>query len=386
MEPQRFNLGAGAHPIEGYDNRFDAGQGNEAYPLALPDGSADEIRASHIFEHFGHRQAIAVLRDWVRVLKPGGLLKLAVPDFEYIAHGFLAKRQEPWQGYVSGGQVNDRDVHRAQYDEPSLGGLMREAGLVGVHRWKGDGGDCSQMPVSLNLAAWKPPASWPNVVAVMSVPRLGFMDNFFSAVELLGKLRIPIRKTQGAYWGQCLTRSIEEAVAEGAEWVLTLDYDSVYDAEIVKDLLATAIFSPGVDALVPLEMSRMSGVPLMTVPGADGHPVSSIDRQQLDATLLPIMTGHFGCTLLRSSALAKMRQPWFLGVPDARGGWGDGRTDDDIYFWRRWHEVGNTVYCAPRCVIGHAELFVIWPSRNLENILQHSRDYWRDGPPQEIWR
>lgn len=381
----RLNLGAGDTAIEGFEPR-DIKRGDVLYPLPDADASVDEIRASHVFEHFSHRQAGAVLAEWVRVLKPGARLRLAVPDLEYIAHGFLEGRAEPWQAYLSGGHADTHDVHLAQYDEPSLGALMRAAGLAGVHRWKGDAGDCSTLPVSLNLAAWKPPAAWPKTIAVMSVPRLGFMDNFFSAVELLGRLRIPVQKTQGAYWGQCLTRAIEKALAEGAEWILTLDYDSVYSAEVVSDLLATALAHPQVDALVPLEMSRISGVPLMTVPGADGNAVREIDRAAMDETLLPILTGHFGCTLLKASAVQKMEKPWFLGVPAADGGWGDGRTDDDTYFWRQWKKAGNAAFCAPRCVIGHAELYIIWPNRNLENTLQHSRDYWRDGSPMGVWR
>jgi len=382
----KYNLGAGQQPVEGYDNSFDAANGKAAHPLALPDGSADEIRASHLFEHFSHRAALDVLKDWVRVLKPGGLLKLAVPDLDYIARGYLEGRQEPWQSYLCGAHSDQNDVHLAQYDEPSLGAVMRGAGLVGVHRWKSDGKDCSSLPVSLNLAAWKPPAVWPKVVAVMSVPRLGFMDNFFSAIEAVSRLRIPIRKTQGAFWAQCLTRSIEEGLKEGAEWILTLDYDSVYGADTVLDLLATAIAHPQADALVALEMSRISGVPLMTVPGPDGAAISQIDRAAMDETLLPILTGHFGCTLLRASALARLAKPWFLGVPANDGGWGPGRVDDDIHFWRQWKKAGNSMFCAPRCVIGHAELYIIWPDRNLENTLQHASEYWRDGSPIGVWR
>lgn len=381
----KLNLGAGDTVIEGFEPR-DIKRGDSLMPLRDADASVDEIRASHVFEHFSHRKAEAVLKEWARVLKPGGLMRIAVPDLEYIARGFLSGNAEPWQGYLSGGHVDENDVHLAQYDEPSLGALMRAAGLVGVHRWKGDAGDCSTLPVSLNLAAWKPPSAWPKVVAVMSVPRLGFMDNFFSAVELLARLRIPIRKTQGAFWGQCLTRSIEEAIAEGAEWILTLDYDSVFMADVVVDLLATVLANPNVDALVPLEMSRISGVPLMTVPGPDGNPIKEISREAMDETLLPIFTGHFGCTLIKASAVTRMTKPWFLGVPDAESRWGDGRTDEDIHFWRQWKASGNTVFCAPRCVIGHAELYIIWPNRNLENILQHSRDYWKEGSPSGVWR
>ncbi|HEX6828796.1 MAG TPA: hypothetical protein VF104_07440 [Burkholderiales bacterium] len=383
--PPKLNLGAGGVPLDGYDNSYDLHQGKAAYPLDLPDGSVAEIRASHIFEHFSHRQAAAVLADWVRVLQPGGLLKLAVPDFEYIARGYLEGRREPWVGYVCGGHVDSHDVHLAQYDEPSLGQLMRDAGLVGVHKWQGEG-DCSALPVSLNLAGWKRPAAWPATAAVMSVPRLGFMDNFFSAVDMIARLRIPLRKTTGAFWGQCLTRSIEEALEGGAEWILALDYDSVFSSDTVEALLATAIAHPEADALVPVQMGRRSKHPLLTIQGAEGRNQVEVDRTLFDRTLVPITTGHFGLTLLRASRLAALPRPWFVGTPDAEGRWSEGRVDDDIHFWKQWRAAGFNIHCAPRCVVGHAELQVIWPSRELSPLYQYASDFWTDGEPREVWR
>lgn len=381
----KLNLGAGSNELEGYDNSFDRDNGKEAYPLDVPDASVDEIRASHLFEHFSHREAQAVMADWVRALKPGGLLKIAVPDFEYIAEGFLARRMEPWQSYLSGAQSDDNDYHKAQYDHNGLGRLMRDAGLVGVHKWKGHG-DTSLLPVSLNLAAWKPREAWPKMCGVMSVPRLGFMDNFFSSAELIARLRMPFRKTTGAFWGQCMTRSIEQALAEGVEWVLTIDYDSVYSVETAVDLIATAAAHPEVDALVPVQMSRSSGHPLMTVLGKDGKPIAGVDRSVLDATLLPIRTGHFGLTLLRAECFKDLKKPWFIGTTDPSGSWGDGRVDDDIHFWNVWKEAGNAIHCAPRCVIGHAELQILWPDENLQTVYQNAASFWSEGEPESVWK
>jgi hypothetical protein len=383
--PLRLNLGAGRSPIDGYDNSFDIGNGKKAWPLQVPDACADEIRASHIFEHFSHTVAAKVMADWVRALKPGGLMKIAVPDFEYIARGYGEGRPENWQGYVCGGHENDRDIHLAQYDFDSLSQIMRGAGLVGIHKWKGER-DCSSLPVSLNLAAWKPPAVWPAVIGAMSVPRLGFMDNFFCAVELLAKLRIPIRKTTGAFWGQCITRSIEHAIEQGAEWILSFDYDSVYSVDTVLDLLITAIKHPQVDALVPLQMSRRSGRPLMTVLGPDGKAAPYTERSAFDETILPIATGHFGLTLLRASKFAGLPKPWFVGKPDANGTWSDERVDEDIHFWNVWRAAGNAIHCAPRCVIGHAELEILWPDRNLEITHQYANDFSDQGEPRNVWR
>ena len=45
------------------------------------DNSAELIYASHVFEYFDRQQATTVLAEWRRVLKSGGILRLAVPDF-----------------------------------------------------------------------------------------------------------------------------------------------------------------------------------------------------------------------------------------------------------------------------------------------------------------
>lgn len=102
----KLNIGSGGD-VEGYVS-IDRKQGKEAYPLDYPDDSIEEVRASHILEHFPRGQVERVIREWVRVLKPGGCLKIAVPDFDWI----LAHRDDPmWQGYLFGGQSDNNDFH-----------------------------------------------------------------------------------------------------------------------------------------------------------------------------------------------------------------------------------------------------------------------------------
>ena len=379
----KLNLGAGNTVIEGFEPR-DAKRGDVLFPLPDFDGSIDEIRSSHVLEHYSHREVGAVVSDWVRAVKPGGLVRIAVPDLAHIAQGYLDRQPGPWQGYLMGGHVDEHDVHKAAFDRANLESIMREAGLVAIHEWKSEIQDCASLPVSLNLAGWKTPALLPKVVAVMSVPRLGFMDNFFCAIETVAKLRIPITKHTGAFWGQCMTRAIEETLKDGADWILTLDYDSVYCAETVVDLIVTAIMNQQVDALVPIQMGRSVGNPLMTIPGSDGKPVARVDRKELDATVLPILTGHFGCTLLKASKFSAMNRPWFHGQPDGR--WTENRIDDDIAFWRQWRAAGNSIFCAPRVVIGHAQLQILWPDQNLGIITQDPADYWKQGAPEAVWK
>jgi len=381
----RLNLGAGACPLEGWRN-VDLKHGDFAFPLAVAEGSVDEIRASHILEHFPHAQVLDVLRDWVRALKPGGLLRIAVPDLELIAKAYLAGADLPIQGYLMGGQSDRTDFHYSAFDRESLEETMRAAGLVGIHRWKSEIEDCASYPISLNLAAWKRPAAWPKISAVMSVPRLGFQDNFFAAFQALVPLKINLRKTSGAFWGQCLTRAIEEAIEQDdPEWILTVDYDTVYTRANVEDLLAFAI-AHQCDALAPLQAARSKNHPLMVVLGPDGKPRDRIGRDELDETLLRVATAHFGLTLLRADKVRAMPRPWFAATPAPGGGWGEGRVDDDIYFWHQWARAGNALHVATRVPVGHAELMIRWPDENMEPVHQHPSDFWSKGPPPEAWK
>lgn len=353
------------------------------YPLPVEPGTVDEIRASHILEHFSHRRTGEVLADWARALRPGGLLRIAVPDFESVARAYLAGKPWPIEGFVMGGHADNDDKHGAIFDRESLHDAMRKAGLVGITRWKSDAKDCAAYPISLNLQGRKPLDRWPKVAAVMSVPRLGFMDNYFCAYQALRPLGISMRKHTGAYWGQCLTRGIQDAMAEDDPvYILTIDYDSVYDRNDVESLLMAAIMHPQADAVAPIQASRTKATPLFTVDGAKGE----IARDYFEGEVSQIATAHFGLTLLKASALKQLPRPWFHGRPDAAGEWGPGRVDDDVAFWHTWRAAGFTLYLANRVAIGHAELMVRWPDRDLSATYQHPSEFWEAGKPDNIWR
>lgn len=48
--------------------------------LSYPNGSLEEIRLHHVFEHFSRPIALALLCRWRDWLKPGGLLRIETPD------------------------------------------------------------------------------------------------------------------------------------------------------------------------------------------------------------------------------------------------------------------------------------------------------------------
>ena len=77
----RLNVGAGSVVIDGY-TPLDIKTGTEAGRLPYQNETADEVYASHVLEHIARAETINTLREWVRVLKPGGILRVAVPDME----------------------------------------------------------------------------------------------------------------------------------------------------------------------------------------------------------------------------------------------------------------------------------------------------------------
>ncbi len=70
------------------------------------DESAELIYSSHSFEYFDRFEAVNVIKEWHRVLKKGGTLRLAVPDFDklievYHLTGDLTKVLGPLYGRMS---------------------------------------------------------------------------------------------------------------------------------------------------------------------------------------------------------------------------------------------------------------------------------------------
>lgn len=50
-------------------------------PIPLPDNSVDLFQSEDVFEHISYDKLLSVLNDIFRILKPGGLLRLSLPDY-----------------------------------------------------------------------------------------------------------------------------------------------------------------------------------------------------------------------------------------------------------------------------------------------------------------
>ena len=228
------------------------------------------------------------------------------------------------------------------------------------------------------------------VEAVLSVPRLGFMDNFFTWAQALTPLGIRPTKVTGAFWGQCLQRVMEQFVDE-AEYLVTIDYDTFFSQADLEHLMALAMTFQ-CDAVTGLQTKREDGRPMLTLKGMMENPPAEgstqVPRDWFDAPVQEVDTMHFGCTVISTAALKRTPKPWFLGTPNEQGEWGDGRRDDDIFFWENFRKAGNRCFVSPRVILGHGEYMVTWPGEQLQQpVYQHATDYVTHmKPPEGVWK
>ena len=357
----KLNLGSGKLKIKGYEN-IDKMYGTSAYPLDYDSGEVDEIRASHILEHFGRREVKSVLRDWVDKLRPGGVLKIAVPGFDKVIEAQVrgGELTAPMDAYIFGGQTDENDFHKSMFNEPTLRQLLTEAGLTGVRVWESQIEDCASLPISINLEGTKPGGLETKVQCVMTLPRLGFTANLTAAATIMPKLGIGMQTATGVFWGQKLSRLIDKHLNNGTEYIITMDYDTLFHENHVIRMLQLMAENPDIDCIIPVQTKRENKTPMFAIVDEDGNG-REVPLTEFDSELVQVATGHFGLTIFRVSAFKGLKKPWFQAHPNEDGEWGEGRIDEDIHFWHNFHAEGRKACLVTSCMIAHLQMMATLP-------------------------
>jgi predicted SAM-dependent methyltransferase len=104
------------------------------------DESVDLVYSSHCLEHIPFGQTRRVLMEWRRILKPGGLLYLSVPNFDVIVRYYQehGKKIEAMQGFLLGGQEYPSNFHYALFNETSLREHLSAVGFREIQNWSHD--------------------------------------------------------------------------------------------------------------------------------------------------------------------------------------------------------------------------------------------------------
>lgn len=100
------------------------------------DNSVDLIYACHLLEHFKRSQTEKVLKEWHRVLKPGSILRLAVPDFKQLVKVYLKHEDLSLVlGPLHGGQNYPENTHYISFDFDSLKKILTKIGFKDIRRY-----------------------------------------------------------------------------------------------------------------------------------------------------------------------------------------------------------------------------------------------------------
>jgi predicted SAM-dependent methyltransferase len=211
-EPIRLNIGAGESNLPGFIS-VDIKTGTDASEkLPYETGTVDEVYASHVLEHIHFSKHVATVREWVRVLKPGGKIRIAVPNFDMVLGQYMAGEISPdkLNAWLHGGLPEDTDRHKiATFNPDRLSSLMRRCGVVNIEEFEPEYEDCTLLAESMNFVGTKRKhdiKDSPKVCMVMSRPRVGFMDCADRITEAARQLQWPYVGAEGTEWGRVPAR------------------------------------------------------------------------------------------------------------------------------------------------------------------------------------
>lgn len=101
--------------------------------------SAEVIYASHVIGYFNRQEIIPILKEWYRVLKPGGQLRIAVPNFKALVELYLNSKCP--LNKILGPLYGEMDMggstiyYKTTYDLHSLKNLLQEIGFLNIEKY-----------------------------------------------------------------------------------------------------------------------------------------------------------------------------------------------------------------------------------------------------------
>jgi predicted SAM-dependent methyltransferase len=102
----------------------------------IQDKSVELIYNCHVLEHFKRRELFKVLSEWFRVLQPGVILRIAVPDFASLCTVYQKyEKMELVIGPLFGRQDYLYNIHYNAFDLQTLTKLLEDVGFINVRRY-----------------------------------------------------------------------------------------------------------------------------------------------------------------------------------------------------------------------------------------------------------
>ena len=147
----KFNIGCGWRNfgddwihIDGGD--YDHLDSNDIFITEYESNTADLIYASHFIEYLDREEVIPLLERWKEVLKPNGVMRLAVPDFEVYANLYSSGEYplDNFLGVLYGKMpMSDKTIyHKTVYDFDSIKKLLESVGMKEVKKYDWENNMC----------------------------------------------------------------------------------------------------------------------------------------------------------------------------------------------------------------------------------------------------
>lgn len=117
--------------------QFDVKQG-----IPCQDNDVDIINHSHLLEHLDRIEGFRFLKECYRVLKPGGIIRISVPDGKKLIGDYVHGRIKDYRYINVGVEKAEDDAealyellmsnHKTIYDDVSLSGLLKKVGFKDI--------------------------------------------------------------------------------------------------------------------------------------------------------------------------------------------------------------------------------------------------------------
>jgi predicted SAM-dependent methyltransferase len=176
---RKLHLGCGHNMLSGWLNTDIGCTGSITYvditkPFPIESNTFDYIFSEHVIEHKTHAQGAHMLAECFRVLKPGGKLRIATPDLEFLINLYNPDKTALQKSYIKWcvdtfipGAVSTEDVHVINnfysgfghlfiYNQKALADALLLAGFGSIEK-KEVGDSCDTVLLGLENVSREPP-------------------------------------------------------------------------------------------------------------------------------------------------------------------------------------------------------------------------------------
>ena len=144
MDKLSLNLGCGTRIFKEYPDGYkcinydernlpNVDQVGDVGDLPFPDEHFNYILASDIIEHFPVSQTDILLKEWSRVLTPGGIIEIRTPNLKWAVEHYVDNKYAKFVSYhIFGGQDYSGNFHYVIFDRFWLYDIILRNGFMEI--------------------------------------------------------------------------------------------------------------------------------------------------------------------------------------------------------------------------------------------------------------